>query len=300
MKSDELNKLYSELKKGLSPTRLKEISIDIINRYRAGDSTGLSFYAGLLDIDPAGMKINRLFAKIIQHYHPDKYSTITNEIETHYHNREIDELFRLKTIFIFKEFPRTVVAREEIDIEETYSYDDEDFGYEEKNAFEEEILRDEARAEESELYDDREYGFIEAVNRLIFGNLDFTVNIGDMQGLEGELDLSDYEIFDLKGVEYCVSINTLNLSGNHIRKIEPLSRLTQLESLFLSENEIRAIDCLSELANLKELDLSFNEIEDVSVLGRMESLLYVNVLGNPIRDTGILKELAEKGVIVIY
>jgi len=296
-----INDIYNELKKKINPARLKEISVDIIKSYKEKDRGGLLFYANLLGIDHSDINISRLFAQIIQNYHPDKTLKILNEIESSYTNNKIEELLRLKHAFIFNKKIREISDRHDFDIDESYFYDEEDFGYEEKNIYEEDFTKGyEADERDSEYAVDHEYGFIEAINRLIFGNLDIAINIGDLQNLEGELDLSNYEISDIKGVEYCMNINSLNVSGNNVRNINPLSRLIQLESLFIAENSIQNIECLSELANLKELDISFNDIEDISVLNKLDNLLYVNLLGNPIRDTRIIKELTNKGILVIY
>jgi hypothetical protein len=298
---NNINDIYNELKKKVNPTRLKEISVEIIQSYKEKNRGGLLFYANLLGIEHSDINMSRLFAQIIQNYHPDKTLKILNEIESLYKNNKIEELLRLKHVFVFKKKIAEIPDRHDLHTDESYVYNDEDFGFDEKNVYEDDIRREyEAGDLEKEYAGDREYGFIEAVNRLIFGNLDFTVNIGDLQTLEGGLDLSDYEISDIKGIEHCMNINSLNLSGNNVRNINRLARLTQLESLFLSENNIQNIDCLSELANLKELDISFNEIEDISVLSKLENLLYVNILGNPIKDTRIIKELIHRDVLVIY
>ncbi len=294
-----IDSIYRELKKQVNPARLKEISVDIIARYKAKDRGGLSFYAELLGIDPSAIDTSRLFASIIQQYHPDKLTKIINEIDHHYRNKKEEDLARMHAIFIFDIPAKSISYRQESTADETYAYNDEDFGYDEKTVFEDETFEEE-RYEPDDEFDDHEYGFIEALTRLIFGNLDFIMTIDDVQDLEGELDLSDYDIVDLKGVEHCMNISSLNLSGNDISSISPISRLTQLGSLFLSGNRIQNINALAGLANLRELDLSYNEIEDISVLKKLDSLLYVNLLGNQIKDTGAIKELTDRGVLVIY
>lgn len=297
--ADTIDSIYRELKKKVTHARLKEISVDIIERYRSNDRSGLSFYAELLGIDQAA-GLSRLFAHIIQHYHPDKLAKISNEIDQHFQGNRLEELVRLRNTFIFDGPVRDTAYRHDAAADETYEYGDEDFGYDEKTDYEEDGYRDEARDEFDEAYDDHEQGFIDALTRLIFGNLDLTLTIEDVQDLEGELDLSDYDIVDLKGAEHCMNISSLNLSGNDIRNINPLSRLIQLESLFLSGNRIRTINGLAGLTNLKELDLSFNEIEDISVLRKLDNLLYVSLLGNQVRDTATIKELTDRGVLVVY
>ena len=298
--ADTIDSIYRKLKKQVNPARLKEITVDIIARYRARDLDGLSFYAELLGIEPSENSAGRMFARVIQHYHPDKLTKILNEIELHFRNNSLEELARMKNIFIFEIPVRPIACRDDRPADETYAYSDDDFGYDEKAVYEEDIDDAKETDEFDEAYDEHEYGFIEALTRMIIGNLDIILTIEDAQSLEGELDLSDYDIVDLNGAEHCMNISSLNLSGNHISGIGPLSRLTQLESLFLSGNRIRNINALADLANLKELDLSFNEIEDISVLKKLEGLLYVNLLGNPVRDTGTIRELTVRGVLVVY
>lgn len=295
---DSIDGIYRELKKRVTHARLKEISVDVISKYRAGDHDGLSFYATLLDYDESA-STGKLFARVIQLYHPDKLNAILNEIELHYRTGSAAELARMRSTFLFEMPARRISYPDMPPAGETYTYSDEDFGYAESAAGDDEMQAEEAFDAYDEFAADEEYGFVEAVNRLFFGNLDMAISMDDLHDLEGELDLSDYDIVDLKGIEHCINLHTLNLSGNRIRKIEPLASLTRLESLFLSGNAIRNIGCLAALTDLRELDLSFNEIEEISVLKRLDSLHYVNLLGNPITDIGTIRELTEKGVLVI-
>jgi Leucine-rich repeat (LRR) protein len=296
-----IDNIYSELKNKVNTARLKEISVEIISRYKRKNISGLLFYARLLGIDASDININRLFARIIQIYHPDKINKISNEIETHYKDNNIAELLRIKNIYVFGEILQRDILPPIEEPDEAYTYSDEDFGYEEKYSYRDDFIHEEEFAEQEDVsFSDGEYGFIEAINRLVFGNLDLTVSADDLQGLNGELDLSDYEICDLTGVEHCISINGLNLSGNNIRNINRLSSLTQLETLFLSGNIIQNIDGISGLFNLKELDISFNEVEDISVLLNLENLSFVNMMGNTIKDEGTIKALTDRGVLVIY
>ena len=100
--TDHIDSMYRELKKQITPARLKEISVDVIAKYRANDRDGLSFYARLLDLDNSDIATGRLFAHIIQCYHPDKLTAITKEIELHYREKKAEELIRIKNTFIFK------------------------------------------------------------------------------------------------------------------------------------------------------------------------------------------------------
>ncbi len=297
--TDHIDSIYRELKKQITPARLKEISVDVIARYRADDRDGLSYYADLLGLDHAGLSTGRLFAHVIQCYHPDKLTAIIKDLEMQYREKKAEELIRIRNTFIFEIPSRRITFTGAPAADETYSYTGEDFGYDERAAYDEDIPAGDEHEDRDEFSEAGDYGFIEAVNRLFFGNLDAAITMDDLHELEGELDLSDYDIVDLKGIEHCINIHTLNLSGNDLRRIEPLASLTRLEALFLSGNSIRNISCLAPLAALRELDLSFNEIEDISVLKELEALQYVNLLGNPIHDTGTIRQLSDRGVLVI-
>ncbi|MBN1533123.1 MAG: hypothetical protein JXA20_10710 [Spirochaetes bacterium] len=306
MKS-EIDGIYSEIQSAVNRERLTEISSDIIARYRDRDIDGLSWYASLLDLQFSEQNLNRVFARIIQSYHPDKLTTIQAELERSYRDGDEAALRRLRQAFIFKEAPRGGRRREEpaFEFEEEYRYDDEyEYREEEFTGEEEGVFDDDEGYDEEELAGDgcggEEFGFIEAIHRYVFGNLDFTMNSHDIMNLEGELNLSDYEIGDLNGIEHCVNVVSINLSGNSIYRVSPIAALGKLESLFLAENNIDNIDPLAHCASLAELDLSYNDIEDVSALLRLKNLRYVNLIGNPLEDRSVIDELAKRGVLVLY
>ena len=296
----DIEDLYRDLKNGLNHERLKEISSDIIAKYKRRDNYGLSWYASLLNIQSSELSTNKLFSKIIQVYHPDKLSRILREIDSHYTNHDVEELFRLKNIYLFSEGERVKIPDFMYDSNELYGYNEKEFGYSEKDIYEEEVLSEDFSEIIDDEITDKEYGFIEAVNKAFFGNLTYTINSHELRNLEGELDLSDYDIIDLKGIENCININSLNLSVNKIYRINQLSGLTRLEYLYIAENDIEDIDGLRDLKNLRELDISFNEVEDISVLRELINLEYVNLIGNPVKDVNIIDELVKRAVIVIY
>lgn len=293
--------IYRELQKNITVQKLKELSVDIISRYKAKDLNSLLRYADILEFDASGMNISRLFARVIQNYHPDKTAMILGGIEESFKTDNVSELLRYKKIYLFSRLKKTSdKSKYDINIEETYTYSDDYFGSREDETPADDIYD---RYEPEDEFDDGssrfDYGFIEAVNNLFFGGLDDSITPEDLQNIEGELDLSDSDIVDLKGIEHCRNITILNLSGNRIDKIDRLKGLELLELLYISENEIENIDSIVNLKNLKELDISFNSIEDISVLLKLEELVYVNLMGNPVKNKNVIKELEERGVIVI-
>ncbi len=296
--SKELKKIYEELKKSLHQERLKDISADIITRYKNRDMDALTWYGEILAI-PADTGINKLFAALIQTYHPDKFSKIRKEIDNLYEGGNTPGLLRMKGIYLFGERRNAPVAEYTVFTEESYDYGEDDFGYGEEMFDSLDDYEEPDEASDEYVYEE-EFGFIEALNLSLFGNLSFFLTPDDMQHLQGEINLSDYDLEDLNGIEHCINVVSFNLSCNHIRKLHNLAFLTRLESLYLSENILDSITDLRELINLRELDISQNEIEDISVLLGLHSLEYVNIMGNPVKDRGVIDELIERGVIVIF
>ncbi len=300
--NENIRTVYNDLLRHVTEKKLKDISVDIISKYKAKDMNSLIRYADILELDVAHMNISRLFAQIIQHYHPDKTALILSSFEDKLKKNQIDELLRYKRIYVFAK-PGEVILNEKynIDVEETYSYTDDYFGHKEKFTPEDNLNRKfEYEDEFEDEINPNEYGFIDAVNRMAFGGIDDFITVEDLHNIEGELDLSDSDITDLTGIEQCRNITMLNLSGNHIYKVDRLSGLDLIELLYLSDNEIESIDCLENLINLKELDISFNSVEDISILLKLHDLIYVNILENPVKTRGIIEQLEDRGVIVIY
>jgi len=125
--------IRSDLLKHVTEKKLKEISVDVIGRYKAKDLNSLLRYADILEFDASAMNISRLFARVIQYYHPDKTALILSAIEENFKADKIDELLRLKRIYIFSKVKLSPVSKKyDIDVEETYSYSDDYFGYREK------------------------------------------------------------------------------------------------------------------------------------------------------------------------
>lgn len=294
--------LYGELSTGISAGRLKEITIEIIGRYKKKDYRYLAGLAEKIGVSSAESDMSSLFSRIVQLYHPDKLNKITGDIEEFYNTGNTDALVKMKNIYLV-DIKKVPLANDySFEEENEFFYDDATPGYyEEEDEYD--FVNDEEPAafdDEDELNDDEMYGFIEAVNDLYLGNLEYELSVTDLQNLEGELDLSGFDIDDLTGAEYCINITTLNLSGNRLYKINQLSSLDKLESLYLSENSIEDISCLSSLTHLRELDVSFNAIEDISVLLHMPALKYVNLIGNPVKGNSVIRSLSSGGVIVIY
>lgn len=117
---------------------------------------------------------------------------------------------------------------------------------------------------------------------------------GEMRMQPRDLDISDYGIISLSGMEYALNLRSLDISynsitdlsplsgltglkslyadGNGFSNIQPLSNLTALETLSLWNNNISSIAALSGLINLTALDLSYNLISDITPLAGLVKL----------------------------
>ena len=298
--SDEITLLSNELETSITTALLQQVSVDIISRFKEKDFGSLTEYARINDLD-VKTPAQKLFATLIQKYHPDKFIKIHKDIESFSLEGKLDALLQMKKAYLFKALPKTSLSPEPVIHEdERYEYADDDFGYNE--TYSEEAARDVPEDDHDATdvrYFDEERNFTEAVNDYFFGNLEDTVTVSDLKNLDGDIDLSERNISSLKGIEYCEYLTSLNLSGNNIDRIDRLAFLVRLTSLFLSDNRIEHINALSSMKDLEELDLSDNAIEDVSALLKLDKLLYVNLMNNPIHDRSIIKKLEAKGVIVL-
>ena len=286
--------VYKEINEKVTVDNLKKISIDIIASYKNKKYQRLKKYASILRADTHA-NVSKLFLLLIKQYHPDKRSSILKLADELYKTDDYENIKRLHSKYFFTIETEESVSEMDIGFEEEYRFDKSEFGYRKKNIFD-----DDTFGETNLEFDETETDFIDAVNKMFFGGLDYTITKSDLKNLDGELDLSDYDISDLNGIEYCIYVHELNLSNNRIDKTGQLSHLIHLQSLYLSNNVIENIEPLVSLIRLRELDISFNNIMDISVLTGLEELEYVNIIGNPIQDYSIIHSLIDKGVIVIF
>ena len=116
-----------------------------------------------------------------------------------------------------------------------------------------------------------------------------------------ELKAHGANIRDLKGLEHCTNLTSLNFGqwlgkydGNQIVDLTPISKLTNLTKLWLSDNEIDDISALAGLTNLVHLELDANSISDISVLANLTRLIRLWLPSNEkISDISVLANLTE-------
>ena len=120
----------------------------------------------------------------------------------------------------------------------------------------------------------------------------------ELSEMFGVLSLSDSNISDLTGLEYCTGLTNLNLSGNQINGISALSHLYNMEVLDLSGNQISDLSAFRKLAineefedsKLASLDLSNNQISgSAGEISYFDHLTDIDLSGNQITSVGLVK-----------
>ena len=114
-----------------------------------------------------------------------------------------------------------------------------------------------------------------------------------------ELDASNAGITDLTGLDYCVNLTTLQLSGNNIAEVNALRNLSRIHRLYLGWNEIEDIEPLSGLYGLEYLDLQNNTISDLNGLQHLGGLVALYLNDNEIVHVDELEWLRYLGLLFL-
>ncbi len=216
-----------------------------------------------------------------------------NDIKNCYSKNNLGRLVLYKNLLTADTLvTEAYTERFNLDITEMYHYGEEDFRDYMPNTFESSHEEDPREIEE---YND----FLTAINCEYIGSLDCSLDLNDLASIEGEVSLTDYNIHDLEGVQYCRKITGLNLSNNCISSIYHIQFLEYLEELFLSNNVISHIEYLRGMHSLQIIDLSYNAVEDISPLLHLESLKFVNLEKNPVQNPHLIQKLEANFVVII-
>lgn len=103
-----------------------------------------------------------------------------------------------------------------------------------------------------------------------------------------KLDLQEYEIENIAGIEYFENIEILNLMRNSIKDISNIKNLQNLKSIFLEKNQVSKIDAVSNLSKLEILNVGTNIITDISPIKDLKNLSGLVINGNPIENYEII------------
>ena len=119
-------------------------------------------------------------------------------------------------------------------------------------------------------------------------------------------------IQDLTGLEFAINLTKLDLLGNQISDLSPLTKLKNLTELDISKQTLIEVDGfygniiyllsdlspLAELKNLTSLSLKGNQISDISPLAELKNLTSLYLWSNRISDLSPLTKL--KNLIKLY
>ena len=244
-----------------------------------------------IEIDPDG----KGFSKIISLYHPDRGDYYRSQISEFAEKSDFTTLARFEHVFVIQdieEIAANIESYEDIDYHPEYEWDIKDAGFS--------YFRDNKKRRRSKKQKAKSggYTFYEAVKIRQYGHTETEFPTYYLEDMD-EVELSDSEIDDLDGVEYCIHTLNLDLSFNGITDISPLENLVGLQELNLSNNQISYIDELSNLQQLQSVDLSNNSIVDISPLFEIDTLKFADLTGNKVPPAQ-LYELREMGVEVEF
>jgi len=293
----ETNDLSIRLLEAWSEVNLNKITRNLIRLYKEKEYEKLNIISGMLsewveiEIEPDG----KGFAKIISLYHPDRGDYYRSLISLAAKQEDMVTLARFEHIFVvenIEEIAANIESFEDIDYHPEYEWDVKDTGFS--------YFQDKKKKPRNGKQKARSdgYSFYEAIQIRQYGDISTTFPTYYLEDMD-EIELSESEIDDLDGVEYCIHTVSLDLSFNRIYDLLPLASLSCLQELNLSNNRIEYIDDISNLQQLRSIDLSNNSIGDILPLLEIATLEYADLTGNNVSKLQI-DELREMGVTVDY
>ncbi len=124
-------------------------------------------------------------------------------------------------------------------------------------------------------------------------NNDF-INMDDCLTIES-LNLQDYSISHLSGLEYLSNLTTLIIDGEYINDYHSISQLSNLKYLKITNSQIDDLSFLNELDQLEYLILPNNQIKNIEAISNLENLKKLNLESNHISELTTLSILYENG-----
>ena len=118
---------------------------------------------------------------------------------------------------------------------------------------------------------------------------DLTI-IGSLPRLDS-LTLQKCGLTTLNGLENASMLTYLDLSGNAIVDISPITGLSRVEELYLNENSLQLLTGISGMSRLRVLNVSNNVITTVSDLSGCASLTELNVSNNKLTSVNEIATL---------
>ncbi len=293
--------LYTQLTEAYTDSNLNRITACIIDLYKSRQYEEIQKISRIVSeyVEFDDEQINKCFSKLVMLYHPDRGAYYREEIDQLQKAGKSNEFKQFEHILKIQDIEDWVVEEkfnidEDIDYAPQYEWDYQDNGFE--YFFDSSNEHDDIYTSQTGIPEPNS-SFYRAVKRKIYGSLYVQFPPYYLEDFD-EIDMAEYEIMDLDGIQYCTHVRILDLSGNQIVDITDLWELEMVEELYLADNQIGLIDPLNNLSRLRIVDLSRNEIDDISALYDLPNLEYVNVIGNRVPAEQI-EYLKEQDVVVV-
>ena len=98
------------------------------------------------------------------------------------------------------------------------------------------------------------------------------------------LDMNDYGITSIEGIQYAKNLRHLYMANNEIKDLTPLKECNKLEILDFQKNQVEDIWPLELLRRLESLNIAYNNITDVMALNDIANIDSINISGNTIEN----------------
>ncbi len=115
-----------------------------------------------------------------------------------------------------------------------------------------------------------------------------------------KLNISGEQLRDLTPVTEFIRLKELTFTGTQIADLSPLSTLTALESLTCSRNPIKDLTPLQSLNNLKHLNFENTRVDDLKPIRDLIGLESLNCAGTQINSLKHLSDLTNLKVLDCY
>ena len=295
MQSGKNNELYNKLIDSYTDLNLNKIAHNLIRLYRDKQFDKLQVIAEMVSGEQSVDSITEKqgFSKLISIYHPDRIQYYRNELDKYASTNDHQILHRLEhilSILDIEEIVANIESYEDIDYSPEFVWDIDENGF---TFFD---VTKKSEFKQKHKTPRRGYTFYDAMKTRLNGNINLDFPFYYFEDME-EVEISQSQINNLDGVEFCIHAINLDLSGNLITDITPLFELKRLEEINLSDNQITDIDALGNLPHLRSIDLSNNPINDLTPLFDLDLLEYIDISRNHASPMQI-KLLEEKGVTV--
>ncbi len=292
--------LYKKIIEAYATTNLNKISVTLIRLYK-DEQFGILRQIAEIISESANIEVDeehKYFSKMMMLYHPDRGMFHRNEIEKLALADDHDGLLTYAHILLLgriEEMAKTLNSFEDIDYSPVYEWDIDLNSFTIIDSRQEDQKPGNRRTYHKQ---QKGYTFYEGIEIRMLGTRCNGFPAYYLEDLD-EIELSNSNISDLEGIQYCVHAVVMDLSDNAISDLSLLWNLTGLEELNLSGNRIENIETLGNLRNLKSLNLSHNFVRDISYLCSLPKLEFLDLCGTRVSEMQI-KELEDSGVVVAF